>query len=80
MSEYACPNGHDFPRAVVVPCEACGANVLCEPMAAGMRLVRTLEATEAECERLRDDLDRERLARRAVDQALADALAERKNP
>jgi hypothetical protein len=77
MSEYACPNGHDFPRAVAVACEQCGANVLCEPMAAGMRLNELLESAEHEVTRLRDDLDRERAARRAVDQALADAIAER---
>jgi hypothetical protein len=32
---FQCPNGHDFPRAVAVPCEHCGAHVACEPVAAG---------------------------------------------
>src|SRR5690349_17268577 len=35
---YVCPNDHAFPRAVVVPCEECGAGVACEPIAAGARL------------------------------------------
>jgi hypothetical protein len=34
MTDYACPNGHVFPGALTVPCDECGAAVVCEPIAA----------------------------------------------
>jgi hypothetical protein len=48
MADYVCPNGHVFPGALTVPCDECGAAVVCEPIAAGMRLHRLLEAAEAD--------------------------------
>jgi hypothetical protein len=47
MTDYACPNGHVFPGALTVPCDECGAAVVCEPIAAGIRLHEALEAADA---------------------------------
>jgi hypothetical protein len=43
-TDYVCPNGHVFPGALTVPCDECGAAVVCEPIAAGIRLHEALEA------------------------------------
>jgi hypothetical protein len=47
-TDYVCPNGHVFPGALTVPCDECGAAVVCEPIAAGMRLHEALETIEGD--------------------------------
>jgi hypothetical protein len=54
---YVCPNGHDFPGMLTVPCAECGASVVCEPVSAGMRLHTLLETAEGDLERVRRQRD-----------------------
>jgi hypothetical protein len=46
-SGYACPNGHPFPAATAVRCEACEASVTCVPFAQALRLHYQLREHEA---------------------------------
>lgn len=41
-----CPNGHEFPGALVVPCEECQAGVVCIPHSEGLRLHELLSEVE----------------------------------
>lgn len=43
---YTCPNGHEFPRAVAVPCEHCEASVVCVPHSDAIRLHDALDDAE----------------------------------
>lgn len=43
---YVCPNGHEFPTAVAVPCEECGASVACVPVAKAAEDFRAMEEFE----------------------------------
>lgn len=56
-SSYVCPNGHDFPATVAVPCGECNATVTCEPASRGMALHAEVERLRAEVAHLRSELD-----------------------
>lgn len=46
-SSYVCPNGHEFPAIVAVPCGECDATVTCEPASRGMALHTEVERLRA---------------------------------
>lgn len=46
MTPPVCPNGHEFPAALTVPCEQCEASVVCIPHAEGLRLHELLTQSE----------------------------------